>query len=219
MLRHAGLIRIQCTCCTAAGGDTGQGVALYEHGRGQKSQEETERRRRRRRRTRGGGLVPLWLWMPRALAPRVDRKNAGRRCAGAAAAADPSKPRRVRENTGRSRGRRRTPREQRRGSAGAEACPTARGLPPSARVGLLLAPALDRAVRRSLPPDEIPRHKRRASAHIRAQARKQQQREGARRVVEQQQQEEKQGGPAREKTSRARCEAYNAALHRRYTFS
>ncbi|CAK0815212.1 unnamed protein product [Prorocentrum cordatum] len=80
------------------------------------------------------------------------------------------------------------------------------------------APALDRAVRRSLPPDEIPRHKRRASAHIRAQARKQQQREGARRV-EQQQQEEKQGGPAREKTSRARCEAYNAALHRRYTFS
>ncbi|CAK0815189.1 unnamed protein product [Prorocentrum cordatum] len=192
MLRHAGLIRIQCTCCTAAGGDTGQGVALYEHGRGQKSQEETERRRRRRR-TRGGGLVPLWLWMPRALAPRVDRKNAGRRCAGAAAAADPSKPRRVRENTGRSRGRRRTPREQRRGN---------------------------RAVRRSLPPDEIPRHKRRASAHIRAQARKQQQREGARRVVvEQQQQEEKQGGPAREKTSRARCEAYNAALHRRYTFS
>ncbi|CAK0815177.1 unnamed protein product [Prorocentrum cordatum] len=70
------------------------------------------------------------------------------------------------------------------------------------------------------PPHEIPRHKRRASAHIRAQARKQQQREGARRVVvEQQQQEEKQGGPAREKTSRARCEAYNAALHRRYTFS
>ncbi|CAK0815183.1 unnamed protein product [Prorocentrum cordatum] len=70
----------------------------------------------------------------------------------------------------------------------------------------------------------IPRHKRRASAHIRAQARKQQQREGARRdqeqeEEEQQQQEEKQGGPAREKTSRARCEAYNAALHRRYTFS
>ncbi|CAK0815178.1 unnamed protein product [Prorocentrum cordatum] len=116
--------------------------------------EKRRRRRRRRRRTRGGGLVPLWLWMPRALAPRVDRKNAGRRCAGAAAAADPSKPRRVRENTGRSRGRRRTPREQRRGSAGAEACPTARGLPPSARVGLLLtrSPATNDALPHTFAP-------------------------------------------------------------------
>ncbi|CAK0815190.1 unnamed protein product [Prorocentrum cordatum] len=186
MLRHAGLIRIQCTCCTAAGGDTGQGVALYEHGRGQKSQEETEqeederRRRRRRRRTRGGGLVPLWLWMPRALAPRVDRKNAGRRCAGAAAAADPSKPRRVRENTGRSRGRRRTPRE---------------------------SPATNDALPHTFAP------RRGSSSRERGREDQEQEEE------EQQQQEEKQGGPAREKTSRARCEAYNAALHRRYTFS
>ncbi|CAK0815210.1 unnamed protein product [Prorocentrum cordatum] len=44
-------------------------------------------------------------------------------------------------------------------------------------------------------------------------------RPGAEAAAERGGEKKKQGGPAREKTSRARCEAYNAALHRRYTFS